>query len=96
MTKFQTGSKVVISYNLHHADASDIVGTVVELQRGVGFMGCDLVSVRYVRTSDGTEHVMPLATYNLESGGRDALIARAERHEEQAAKLRAMAEEVSW
>jgi hypothetical protein len=96
MTHYEPGTRVVISHNPHHADASDIVGTVVDFQRGVGFMGCDLVSVRYVRTSDGTEHVMPLATYNLESGGRDALIARAERHEEQAAKLRAMAEEVSW
>jgi hypothetical protein len=94
MNTYETGSRVVISHNPHHEGAEGIVGTVVDFQKGVGFMGCDIVHVRYVRTSDGTEHVMPLATYNLEEGGCEALLARAERHEEEAAKLRGLAEEL--
>jgi len=40
-------------------------------------------------------HVMPFSTTNLDLGDRASLLARAARHDEQAAKLRAMAAEVA-
>ncbi len=89
------GSKVVIRYNPHHEDAADIVATVVAFQQGVGFMGCDLAYVRYQHPRYGSMHELPFATYNLELGDREALLRRAARHEEQAARLRRMANEVS-
>jgi hypothetical protein len=92
MTAFSAGDSVVISFNPHHEDSADIVGTVVSFHPGAGFMGCDLVYVRYQRPGDGAVHEMPFATYNLELGSRESLLARAARHEEQAVKLWAMAE----
>jgi hypothetical protein len=95
MSAFSPGDAVVISFNPHHDDAADTVGTVVSVHPGAGFMGCDLVYVRYQRPRDGSVHEMPFATYNLEPGSRESLLARAVRHEEQAARLRAMAEGIS-
>lgn len=88
---FEPGSPVVIVENPHHADASGIVGEVVEFRPGEGVMRCDLVSVRYQRPRDGAWHVMPFGTDALDMGDRVAILERAERHEKQAAKLRAMA-----
>jgi len=95
MNPFAPGSRVVIAFNPHHEDASDVVGTVVKFEPGTGFMACDLATIRYVRPLDGSRHELPFATYNLEVGGRESLLARAKRHEEQAQTLRAMADEVS-
>ncbi len=92
---FAPGSKVVIRYNPHDEDASDIVGVVTRFEPGAGFMGCDLATVRYEIPRDGSEHELPFATYNLDFGDCDALLERAARHEEQAARFRAMAEEIS-
>jgi hypothetical protein len=49
------------------------------------------VTVRYERPRDGTVHERPFATTKLDLGDRDALLARAARHEQQARTLRAMA-----
>ena len=87
------GTRVVIKFNPHRAGDEDIVGTVVAFQPGAGFMGCDLVTVRYTSPRDGSEHELPFATYNLFAADRAALLARAERHEEQARRLREMAGE---
>ena len=96
MTKpFEPGSQVVIRFNPFHADAADIVGTVVDFRPGAGFMRCDLATVRYQHPRDGSEHELPFATYNLDLGDRKSLLARAARHEEQATKLRNMTDEVS-
>jgi hypothetical protein len=91
---YEPGARVVIVFNPHHADANDVVARVVAFRARAGFMGCDLVDVRYVRPLDGATQEMPFATYNLTRGGRVWLIARAERHEEQARRLRALADEV--
>ena len=85
------GTRVVIAFNPHDEGASDIVGTVVEFKASGGFMGCDLVTVRYTDPRDGTERELPFAAYNLLPGDRASLLARAERHEEQARWLREMA-----
>jgi hypothetical protein len=92
---FQPGSRVVIRHNPHHGDASDIVGEVVDFQPSAGFVGCDLAYVRYKRPSDGTVHELPFSTANLEAGDRESLLARADRHDQEAAKLRRMADEVA-
>jgi hypothetical protein len=92
---FEPGAPVVIVDNPHHPDASDIVGEVVEVRRGAGFMGCDLVTVRYQRPRDGSWHAMPFGTAGLDLGDREAILARAARHDMQAARLRAMAAGVS-
>jgi hypothetical protein len=89
------GSHVVVHFNPHDEEACDIVGEVVSFQPGAGFMGCDLVYVRYEHPRDGSIHELPFAAYNLELGDRDSLFARAARHEEQAARLRAMADRVA-
>lgn len=68
------------------------MGEVVEYRAGAGFAGCDLVMVRYQRPRDGSEHVMPFGTAGLDRGDREAILARAARLEEQATRLRAMAE----
>ena len=95
MTGLEPGDSVVVSFNPHHDDAADTVGTVVSVHPGAGFMGCDLVYVRYQRPRDGSVNEMPFATYNLELGSRESLLARAARHEEQAARLRAMADRIA-
>ena len=87
------GTRVVIAHNPFHAAATGIVGVVARTEPGSGFMGCDLIYVRYQNPVDGEEHEMPFADTNLQPGSRDELIARAQRHEEQAAVLRRMAEE---
>jgi hypothetical protein len=94
MPTLQPGSRVVIRFNPHHAAASEVVGEVTDFQPGAGFMGCDLAYVRYQHPGDGEIHVMPFSTANLELGDRAGLLARAARHDEQAAKFRAMADEV--
>ena len=68
---------------------------VMRFEAGAGFMGCDLAWVRYQLPRDASEHEMPFGTANLDRGDPQALLARAARHEEQAAKLRAMADEVA-
>jgi hypothetical protein len=88
---FEPGAPVVIVDNPHHPDASDIVGEVVEFQPRAGFAGCDLVLVRYQRPRDGTWHTMPFGTAGLDLGDRASILARAARHDMQAARLRAMA-----
>ena len=95
MTSFKPGSRVVIRFNPHHEGADGIMGEVTSFEAGTGFMGCDLAYVRYQHPRDSEVHVMPFSTANLELGDRQALLARATRHDEQAAKLRAMADEVS-
>ena len=95
MTAFNPGDSVVISFNPHHEVAADIVGTVISVHPGAGFMGCDLVYVRYQCPRDGSVHELPFATYNLELGSRETLLARAARHEEQAARLRTMADRIA-
>jgi hypothetical protein len=92
---FEPGAPVVIVDNPHHPDAADIVGEVVELQPRAGFAGCDLVLVRYQRLRDGTWHTMPFGTAGLDLGDRTSILARAARHDMQAARLRAMAAGVS-
>jgi len=92
-TQLSPGAHVVIHFNPHDESASDIVGEVVSFQPGAGFMGCDLVYVRYERPRDGSIHELPFAAYNLDLGDRESLLARAARHDAQAAKLRRMAEE---
>ena len=94
MSPFEPGSRVVIRFNPHHEAANDVVGEVTEFKPKSGFMGCDMATVRYQHPRDGEVHVMPFSTANLELGDRAALLARANRHDEQAAKLRAMAESV--
>jgi hypothetical protein len=91
----QPGSRVVIRFNPHHEGADDIVGEVTAFEAGAGFMGCDLAYVRYQHPRDGEQHVMPFSTANLVVGDRTALLARATRHDEQAARLRVMPDEVS-
>lgn len=91
--QFEAGARVVIAHNPFHAAATGIVGVVTRVERGSGFMGCDLFYVRYQNPVDGAEHELPFADTNLLPGSRDELIARALRHEEQAAQLRRMAEE---
>ncbi len=85
----------MIHFNPFHLDAADIVGTVVDFRPGIGFIGCDLATVRYQHPRDGSVHELPFATYNFDLGDRESLLPRAARHEEQAAKLRRMADEVS-
>jgi hypothetical protein len=92
---YQPGDPVLIGQNTFHEDASDIIGEVVEFQARAGFMQADLVLVRYTRPRDGSEHVRPFAAAQLDRGDPESLLARAVRHEEQAAKLRRMADEVS-
>lgn len=92
MTTYKPGDPVMILDNPHHPDAIGIVGEVVSFRPGASL---DLVDVRYQRPRDGSEHVMPFGTAGLDPGDRAALLARATRHDEQAAKLRAMADEVS-
>ena len=53
-----------------------------------------MATVRYEHPRDGEVQELPFSTANLEVGDRAGLLARAARHDEQAAKLRAMAEEV--
>ena len=91
---FDPGASVVIVDNPHHRDAADIVGEVVEFRPRAGFAGCDLVLVRYQRLRDGTWHTMPFGTAGLDLGDRASILARAARHDMQAARLRAMAAEV--
>jgi hypothetical protein len=91
----EPSASVVIVDNPHHPDASDIVGEVVEYRAGAGFAGCDLVLVRNQRLRDGTWHTMPFGTAALDRGDREAILARAARHDMQAARLRAMAAGVS-
>jgi hypothetical protein len=92
VTTYKPGDTVMILDNPHHPDASGIVGEVVGSRPGVGGT---LVDVRYQRPRDGSEHVMPFGTAGLDRGDREAILARAARHEDQADRLRAMAAEVS-
>ncbi len=64
------GSKVVIRFNPHMGHASDIVGTVLRFHPGAGFLGCDLADVQYEDPRDGTIHVLPFGTHNLDVGDR--------------------------
>jgi hypothetical protein len=89
---FVAGATVVIRFNPHDEEAADILGIVSLVQPGAGFMSSDLVHVRYQHPRDGSTQEWPFAAYNLEAGDRDSLIARAQRHEEQAARLRGMAD----
>ncbi|HKX45895.1 MAG TPA: hypothetical protein VJP77_04285 [Planctomycetota bacterium] len=87
------GTRVLITHNPFHAAATGIVGVVTRVEKGAGFMGINLIYVRYQNPVDGEEHEMPFADTNLLPGDRDELIARARRHEAQAAALRRMADE---
>jgi hypothetical protein len=58
-------------------------------------MQADLVLVRYTRPRAGSEHVRPFAAALLARGDPGSLLARAVRREQEAAKLRHMADEVS-
>lgn len=89
------GDRLVITYNPHVASATNVVGEIVSLHPGEGFQGCGLAQVEFTDPPTGETHVFPFATYNLASGDRGALIRWAERHETEAARLRALAEEVS-
>lgn len=91
-TSFEPGAQVYIESNPHHADASGIVGDVVEFKPKAGFMGCDLVEVRYQRPRDGVWHVMPFSADALNRGDRTALLARAQRLDEQADQMRTLAD----
>ena len=92
---FTPGSRVVIHFNPHEEEASGIVGTVIKFEPRSGFMGCDMATVRYTRPSDGATRELPFGTQNLRVGNRGWLLEQAARHDEQAAQLRGMAEEVS-
>lgn len=91
-TPYAPGSRVVIRRNPHHPPAEDVVGRVVSLQEGAGFMGCDLVEVRYENPRDGQVYERPFATANLSPGEPRVLLEMAERYEGLAAQLRALAE----
>ena len=89
------GDRIVIRFNPHREHASGIVGTVVSYEPGAGFMGTDLAYVKYTDPRDGFTETSPFGKANLMAGDREALLAMAVRHEEQAAALRQFAEESS-
>lgn len=64
------------------------MGEIVEFKPGAGFMGCDLVDVRYQQPSDGAWHTMPLSTDAVGAGSRKAMLEWEERYEREAASLR--------
>lgn len=91
--RFEVGSKVVVSFNPFHADATFVLGCVVGFEQGAGAGGLGLVTVRYQRPLDGSTQERPFAPYNLEPGSPEELLARAARHARQAALLRQLAED---
>jgi len=91
---YASARRVLIRDNPFHPEAAGILGDVVAFRAGAGFMGTDVVVVRYTVPSDGSTHTKPFGTANLELGDRGNLLARAARLEEEAAKLREMAGEV--
>ena len=46
-TSLRRGQKVIIRFNPHLSGVNDAPGTIVTLQPGTGFGGCDLAIVRY-------------------------------------------------
>ena len=90
---FEPGSRALITFNPHHAEAAGIIGIVTRVGRGAGFMRCDLFHVRYEDPRDGQTHERPFADVNLAAGEPELLLARARWHDEQAALMRRMAEE---
>ncbi|HKX46270.1 MAG TPA: hypothetical protein VJP77_06175 [Planctomycetota bacterium] len=87
------GTRVVIAHNPFHAAATGIVGVVTRTEPGSGFMGCDLIYVRYQHPTTGETHELPFSDANVTPGESEQLLARARWHEEQAALMRRMAGE---
>ena len=91
MKTYRAGDQVLIKYNPHRHDQDGVLGRVVEVARGAGFMGCDLFYVRY-QASSGECEELPFGAVNLGDGSREELVAAALWHEQQATQLRALAE----
>ncbi|NLX99280.1 MAG: hypothetical protein GXY83_24350 [Rhodopirellula sp.] len=83
------GDRVVILQNPHDPRAEEIVGTVMVFRPGAGFAGADLADVHYRHPRDGRGVTLPFGLSLLAEPTPDLLIQLAERHERQAAALRA-------
>ena len=87
---YSPGDRVLVVHNPHRP-VEGVLGTVVAFRPGVGFMGCDLVDVRYEDPRTGEEDTFPFGTANLAPASRDVLLARAERLEMMAREMRSLA-----
>lgn len=61
------GRRVIIRFNPHQTGVKDVPGTVVGLQRGSGFGGCDLALVRYRHPVSGRLTARPISLAFLSS-----------------------------
>lgn len=91
MKQYQVGDRVLIKFNPHRSGDERILGLVIKVDRGTGFMGCDLYRLRY-RSADGVVEELPFGIVNLGDGSTAELIEAAQWHESQAAELRALAD----
>lgn len=60
------GNRVKIVTNPHDSKAENVVGTVTKYAKGAGFMGVDLVYIKYTSPADGKSYTYPFGTSHLE------------------------------
>lgn len=92
--EYAPGDKVVIILNPHRARASNVIGTVLGIQAGRGFMGRDLIDVEFVDPASERVCQLPFGHSHLRVANEGAMRELASRHEDRAKQLRRLAEEV--
>ena len=84
--------KVIIKFNPHQEGYEKVLATVVEIRKGAGHSGIDLIEVTYPGIRDNLPS-LPFAPYNLEETSFEKLMEMAKHYDEQAAYCRKLAEE---
>lgn len=90
-TCLKPGDRVIICTNPHEPRAENVVGTVIVYRHGAGFGGSDLVDVHYKSPHDGQGRTRCFGLALLAAATPAELIRLAEKHESEAASLRALA-----
>jgi len=91
--EFVPGMEVLIAYNPHQEEASEIIGTVAAVQTGEGFLGYDFIVVDYPDPIWGTMRRYSYGAIHLRTVVPPSLIEMAENLEARAIEFRRMAEE---
>jgi len=91
--EYTPGMKVLIAFNSHRSAASNVIGTVLAVRTGEGFLGYDAIDVEFTDPSDDSVHQLPFGAVNLRALDTARLIVMAKRHEARAAELRLLAKE---
>jgi hypothetical protein len=92
--RIEVGANVIIRDNPHEHQVG-VLGVVERIERGTGFGGCDLYYVRYSPTRWESDQPLPFAADLLAVVTPENLRSRATELEEEARKLRALANELT-